>query len=116
MTITFLVGYKGGDALNVCFNTVVVLFLCETDNIAYAVAVGERSKSRFEELGRVVLEDAKAVTLVRSKAEHSFLLVFMPILGVLMQSRGSDFVSIFWAALRFSLVESPRRMCLARPN
>ena len=103
MTIPFLVGYKGGDALNVCFNTVAVLFLCEIDNIVYAVGVGERTKSRYEELGRVELEDVEAATLARSKTAHSFFVMVMPILGVLTQSTGSDFVSMFLCRFAFFL-------------
>ena len=65
-----LVQYKGGDALSVCFNTVAVLFLCEIDNLLYAILLPERERARVEVEGRVELGEAEAAALMRSKAVH----------------------------------------------
>ena len=70
-----LVLYKGGDALSVCFNTVAALFLCEIDNLLYAILLPERERARVEVEGRVELGESEAVALMRSKALHVVLVV-----------------------------------------
>ena len=75
VTAPVLVGLKGGDALSVCFNTVAVLFLCEIDNLLYAILLPERERARVEVEGRVELSESEAVALMRSKAVHVVLLV-----------------------------------------
>jgi hypothetical protein len=70
-----LVLIKGGDALSVCFNTVAVLFLCEIDNLLYAILLPERERARVEVEGRVELAEAEAAALMRSKAVHVAVLV-----------------------------------------
>ena len=58
------------DAVNVCFNSIAILFLLEVDNLAYATILGERSRARVEEAGRVELGDEDVAALTRSKAIH----------------------------------------------
>jgi hypothetical protein len=70
-----LVLFKGGDALSVCFNTVAVLFLCEIDNLLYAILLPERERARVEVEGRVELGEAEAAALMRSKAVHVVVFV-----------------------------------------
>ena len=70
-----LVLFKGGDALSVCFNTVAVLFLCEIDNLLYAILLPERERARVEVEGRVELGEAEAAALMRTKAVHMVVLV-----------------------------------------
>jgi hypothetical protein len=77
MVIPMLVMYKGGDALNVCFNSVAVLFLCEIDNLGYAILLPERERVRIEEEGRVELGEAEARSLVRSKVVHVCVLMLL---------------------------------------
>lgn len=43
-----LVPLKGGDALNVCLNTLAILFLLEVDNASYAFGLSDDSKGRVE--------------------------------------------------------------------
>ena len=71
----WLVLYKGGDALSVCFNTVAVLFLCEIDNLLYAILLPERERARVEVEGRVELGEAEAAALMRTKVVHVAVLV-----------------------------------------
>jgi hypothetical protein len=47
----------------------------QIDNVAYAVGLSERVRTRVEEFGRVQLRDTEAAALVRSKAVHMVLLV-----------------------------------------
>jgi hypothetical protein len=75
MAAPWLVLIKGGDALSVCFNTVAVLFLCEIDNLLYAILLPERERARVEVEGRVELGEAEAAALMRSKAVHVAVLV-----------------------------------------
>ena len=62
MTVPVMVFLKGGDALSVCFNTIALLFLCEVDNVTYAILLSERVRSRVEANGmRVEIGDADCV-------------------------------------------------------
>ena len=70
MVVPMLVLYKGGDALSICFNSVALLFLCELDNLAYAVLLPERLRAWVEHQGRVDLEQVEVEALIRSKAVH----------------------------------------------
>jgi hypothetical protein len=72
--VPMVVAFKGGDALNICFNTVAIVFMCEVDNLCYQLALAERSRRRVEHAGRVTLTDADAVALARTKMVHLFLL------------------------------------------
>eukprot|EP01047_Picozoa_sp_COSAG01_P015682 COSAG01_NODE_789_length_13572_cov_322.875158_1_plen_158_part_10 len=84
VTVYLLVWYKGGDALSVCFNTVAVLFLCEIDNLLYAIVLPERERARVEVEGRVELGESEAVVLMRSKAVHVVLVVVVVPCAVLV--------------------------------
>ena len=99
LTAPVLVLFKGGDALSVCFNTVAVLFLCEIDNLLYAILLPERERARVEVEGRVELSESEAVALMRSKAVHVVLLVIAVPCAVLV---GVDLVWLpllaFWVA------------------
>ena len=75
--IPALVMIKGGDALSVCFNTVAILFLCDIDNIAFNVGLGERVRARVEAVGRVELQDVEATALTRTKVVHVILVVLV---------------------------------------
>ena len=83
MNVPFLVLIKGGDALSVCLNAVAILFLCDIDNIAFRMALGERVRARVEDAGRVVLTDAEASALARTKAVHVVLLVLSVLVATL---------------------------------
>ena len=47
-----------------------ILFLCEIDNVAYRLALGERIRSRVENVGRIKLSDDQAAALVWTKHFH----------------------------------------------
>ena len=66
-TVPSLVLVKGGDALNICFNTVAVLFLTDIDNALFAVFLAEKVRSRVEEQGRITLDAPRAAALSRAK-------------------------------------------------
>eukprot|EP01043_Picozoa_sp_COSAG02_P060413 COSAG02_NODE_7889_length_2803_cov_28.147189_4_plen_136_part_00 len=61
--------------MSVCFNTVAVLFLCEIDNLAYAIGLGEKLRARVDTEGRVELGEAEADALILSKTVHVCVLV-----------------------------------------
>eukprot|EP01051_Picozoa_sp_SAG22_P006936 SAG22_NODE_470_length_10142_cov_13.947227_10_plen_456_part_00 len=82
MNVHGLVLYKGGDALSICLNTVAILFMCDIDNIAFDLALGERVRARVEDAGRVELDDGEAAGLARTKAVHAVLLVLAMLVGV----------------------------------
>lgn len=104
--VPILVMIKGGDALSVCFNTVAILFLCNIDNVAYAVGLSERLRTRVEQFGHVELEDAEADALVRAKAVHVVLIVATLLWSVSWGASGGDYareiaelipIFAFWA-------------------
>jgi hypothetical protein len=83
MLVPALVAMKGGDALSVCFNTIAIVFLMEMDNMAFSLGLSERVRARVENAGRVDLNDAEAVALVRMKVVHATLIVALVVYGVL---------------------------------
>jgi hypothetical protein len=97
-----LVMFKGGDALSVCFNTVAVLFLCEIDNLLYAIMLPERERARVEVEGRVELGEAEAAALMRSKAVHMVLVVVAVPCAVALGGSGDG--DSFWLALLLPLL------------
>ena len=82
LTVPILVTVKGGDALNVCLNTVAILFLCEIDDITFALGLSERVRARVEDAGRVELADVEAGALARTKATHVLLIVLFVLFAV----------------------------------
>jgi hypothetical protein len=102
VNVPFLVLYKGGDALSVCLNTVAILFLCDIDNIAFDLALGERVRARVEDAGRVELTDAEASALARTKAVHGALLVLSVLVAV---SQDATYL-VFLAFMLGGLVEA----------
>eukprot|EP01047_Picozoa_sp_COSAG01_P052335 COSAG01_NODE_5495_length_4226_cov_3.635328_2_plen_588_part_00 len=73
--VPWLVVVKGADALNVCFNTVAMLFLVEIDNSAYAFLLGERTRTKVERECRVRLTNLEAGALSQSKTIYSVAVV-----------------------------------------
>ena len=94
MDVPMLVLLKGGDALSVCLNTVAILFMCDVDNIAFDLALGERVRARVEDAGRVELDDAEATALARTKAVHVALIV-LAVLGAVFLGQGRPEATIF---------------------
>jgi len=70
----WLVLFKGGDALSVCFNTIALLLLLDIDNLTYHVGFAEVHKALCEKEGRVYLDEKQGDRLVKLKAiyEPSF--------------------------------------------
>ena len=102
-TVPALVLAKGGDALSVCLNTVAILFLCDIDDITFALALGERVRARVEDAGRVELGDAEASALARTKVVHVALLV-LAVLGVVwLGDLGGGEVALLLPSLAFVL-------------
>ena len=93
VTAPILVLNKGGDALSVCFNTVAVLFLCEIDNLLYAILMPERERARVEVEAMVELGDSEAAALMHSKTAHAAVLVLVVPCAV-MAGGGGDGASI----------------------
>jgi hypothetical protein len=54
----------------------------QIDNVAYAVGLSERVRTRVEEFGRVELRDTEAAALVRSKVLHVVLIVVAVLVAV----------------------------------
>ena len=64
-----------GDALSICLNTLAILFLCDVDNLIFAVGLPEHVRARVEEAGRVELDATQAAVLARTKPVHVCLMV-----------------------------------------
>lgn len=99
MTVPQLVLKLGGDALSVCFNSVAVLFICEIDNIVYAVGLGERIRTRIEEEAHMELDSQQMSNMARTKAVHATLIVLFIVCEVLVAEgldNGVLAVVAFW--------------------
>ena len=83
LNVPGLVLYKGGDALSICLNTVAILFMCDIDNIAFDLALGERVRARVEDAGRVRLDDGEASALTRTKTVHVVLIVLAVLVSII---------------------------------
>jgi hypothetical protein len=66
--------FKGGDSVSICFNTVTLLFLCDIDNLAYAIGISESARHKFDATGQMKLSEAETATLARSKLVHIVLI------------------------------------------
>jgi len=71
--VPHVVVIRGGDSLNICFNTVAVLFLLQVDNQLYEYGLSEQVKAEVEEFGRVYLEPSSLRLLKASKLVHVVL-------------------------------------------
>lgn len=69
-SIPIMIGFKGGDALNICMNTIAILFLMEIDDVLFEYGVGERVRRRAMVAGRVELSKVEEEAIVRTKACH----------------------------------------------
>lgn len=86
--------YKGGDSVSICFNTVALLFLCEIDNMAYAVGISENARHKFDETGHMKLSEAETTKLVRSKLVHIVLIPLTAVSAVIIAGvRGSESIA-----------------------
>ena len=103
LNVPFLVLFKGGDALSVCLNTVAILFLCDIDNIAFDLALGERVRARVEDAGRVELDEGEATALARTKAVHVALIVLAVLGAVWLGDLGGGEVALILPSLAFLL-------------
>lgn len=95
-SIPLVVLTQGGGALNVCFNTIAVLFITEVDNLSYQFGLGEREKERVDTYGYVVLTDLEARQLSRSKA---MCVVITVVFTLWLVDNGASIATIFSAAL-----------------
>ena len=93
-----LVSTKGGDALNVCLNTVAILFQCEVDNACYSIGLAEHVRARVETAGRIELSDADRRMLVQSRFSHGIFVWIALVLGVVAQGRApaGGLTGMYW--------------------
>ena len=105
ISVPTLVLFKGGDALSVCLNTVAILFLCDIDNIAFDLALGERVRARVEDAGHVELDDAETAALARTKAVHVALLV-LAVVGAVWSGSVEALLLTFFAFLLGGVAEA----------
>ena len=131
--IPSLVWMLGGDALSVCFNTVAILFLVrktliprerieavprpytvacqcqctyvsqvEIDTVCYA-GLPRRMRERMAEAGRLMLTEAQATTMARTKAVHvcAFVLIMMYLITWRGEPPGGPVVGFFVSSVPF---------------
>lgn len=89
---------QGGSALQVCFNTIAILFITEIDNMSYHLILGERVKERVDTYGHIVLTEEDAVRLSRAKMLSTFACVVGTVglvyNGALVAARMASFVIV----------------------
>jgi hypothetical protein len=100
-----LVLFRGGDALSICFNTIALLFMCEIDNLGYAILLGESMRARVELEGRTDLGEAEWTSLMCSKVVHIVaLLLAVPSAVAFAASGNEEVLSSTWLLPRFAFL------------
>ena len=81
-----------------CFNTIALLFLCEIDDVAFALGLSSRVRARLQEVGRIELSAHEEARLERSKAVHGCVLVSVMLAAVWLKwSKGFPVIfAAFW--------------------
>eukprot|EP01052_Picozoa_sp_SAG31_P008927 SAG31_NODE_459_length_15396_cov_5.092502_5_plen_489_part_00 len=80
IVIPFLLVTTGTSSLQICFNTIAILFLADVDNLVYAFFLAERVRARLEDVGRVQLTADDLRPLQVTKIAHVFV-VWVNIMG-----------------------------------
>eukprot|EP01051_Picozoa_sp_SAG22_P014419 SAG22_NODE_1748_length_3664_cov_10.806171_4_plen_232_part_00 len=79
-----LVIFEGSDALNICFNTVALMFMLEIDSTMFHYGLDENTRARVESAGKIELDRAEAQALSYTKALHVVLVVAAVVLGTIV--------------------------------
>ena len=58
---------QGGSALDICFNTIAIMFITEVDNMTFMFGLAEKQKERVDAYGHVQLREDEARQLARTK-------------------------------------------------
>ena len=94
-TVPQLVLQQGSNALTICLNAVAILFLADIDNALYLFGLGDDSRARVEQCGRVVLNHSQHSRLTRLKWMHIVLvavLIVWSVASVLFGGNASTFI------------------------
>ena len=76
VSVPWMIGMRGADALNTCFNAVALAFVVEVDNFCYDLALSDETKADFEKKCRLTITAEDSVLLARTK---SLYLVLTPL-------------------------------------
>ena len=87
LTVPELIAFRGQDAVNVCMNTVAVLFVLELDDIIYAQILDESTRSHYEEKHVIVLSKRDAKWLKGSRVIY-MVLTFVSVIVELQAYQG----------------------------
>ena len=79
----------GGNALNICFNTIAVAFLAEIDQLAYHFALNEALRERVEARTRVKLSDKHIQSFVDMRTAHVPMVMLFILTSLLLGRLGS---------------------------
>jgi hypothetical protein len=71
--VPLLMVFRGGDAFNICMNTVAVLFFFDLDNFIYSHGLPSKVTEEFEAHNRISLKDRDYLTLERTKFMYTVL-------------------------------------------
>lgn len=88
MSVPYLVVTKGGDALNICFNTVAVLFLMDVDNLSYEFGLNEMLRKKIADCGKISLTAEQDDGLKRVKNVHTVLSMLCIVANVALMGFG----------------------------
>ena len=72
-SVPWMIGMRGSDALNTCFNAVALAFVLEIDNYAYDMALSDETRADFEKRCRLKISAADSVVLARKKRLYMVL-------------------------------------------
>jgi len=115
-----LVVFRGGDALNVCWNALAIVFLLDCDNLLYESILDDRTRALVHDEGWVEIDDTVAEFLAQTKFAH-FLGVTIGIpacIAVTYSTHGlGEFVQtitnalcIYWLLPMIAILETQLKM------
>ena len=108
-----LIVYRGGDALQVCLNTLGLLFLIELDDWMYTHLVDGDTRAKVEEKARKELGEAEEACLSWTTSTHKWAVSVAIVVGTLLEFRSFYYFAVFTALFTFlaaAIAESQQEM------
>ena len=84
-----LVLKRGGNSLNICFNTIAVTFLAEVDQVVYNLALNEPMREAVEARMRMPLSEEHTQSIVGIRTAHVPTMMFFILTSLLLARVGS---------------------------
>lgn len=108
-----LIVYRGGDALQVCLNTLGLLFLIQIDDLMYTHVVDGDTSAKAEEKAREELGEVEEECLSWTTSTHKWVVSVAIVVGTLLEFRSLYYFAVYTAFFIFlaaAIAESQQEM------